>query len=298
MKQAAVLGIDIGGTNLRMALVTPDQEVHNPTQLSIASLREQAFLPALLQAIDKMLSEHAHSNVQAIGIGIPGIVNRAGFVLSCPNLPELNDTNLKTLLEDEFRVPAFVEKDTSFLLWGDYVRLRQDQPDLETVLGCYIGTGFGLGMILEGKIYRGKRGFAGEIGHIPIKDHHERCTCGSSGCLELYGGGKALVDYSSHANQRIEAVFLRPENASFVKGYLDYLAVGIATLNNLIDPELIVIGGGVTQADGFPLDQLIQASQERFRSPIQVSETRFVKATGGTFGGCLGAGLFCFNELD
>jgi allose kinase len=166
------------------------------------------------------------------------------------------------------------------------------------VVGCFIGTGFGCSIIINGKLYKGTRGFAGELGHIHLKGKKKHCNCGSKGCLELYAAGNTIEILAKKRNVSIKDFFLKIDKESLeIRELLDNIAIGISTIVNLLDPELIVIGGGVVNMANFPLDALKKRIYKYLRSDILVGEVKIIKSNIGKFGGCLGAGIYYYSKL-
>lgn len=291
-----VLGVDIGGTNIRLALVTATGELRNPMAIKVAELGAAAPLDRLVSIITDYAAEHAvPGELRAIGIGIPGIVNRDGRIISCPNITFLEDSNLKELLSRKLQIPVFLEKDVNFILYGEYRSLQL--REFQNLIGFYVGTGFGCSLIINGDIYCGSRGFAGELGHIPLKNHTGTCNCGNEGCLELYGAGRALVDISQRLQIPVGDFFAKAPLEE-QRAFLDYLRVGMLSTINVFDPEAIIIGGGVVQMEGFPWDELEKMIREGVRSELIRNELQIVPSQGETFGGCLGAAYYCFDRLQ
>lgn len=294
MSEQAALGIDIGGTNVRFALLDSKMNLKHPVLIRAASLGTGDLVDNLLDVVDEYAAEH-NVNLVGTGVGIPGIVRQDGTVLSCPNIGGLEGVRLGDLITARLGVPTFVGKDTNFLLYGEYQELKQ--AGYGNVLGFYIGTGFGAAFIIDGQLLLGSRGFAGELGHIPLIGKDGLCGCGNRGCLEVYGAGRALTEYARRENQDVAEFFSSAQNGKAVKEFIQYVAVGVATAVNIFDPQCIVLGGGVLAMVDFPLEELQSTIRSMLRSDEQRHDLVMVQSNAGVFGGCLGAGAYCWSQL-
>ncbi len=295
MTKDVVLGIDLGGTNLRLAIVDQDLNFINKHMIEISFIKKNVnFINELIKIVYDYLN-YANRSIKAIGVGLPGLVNKEGAIISCPSSTNLEKSNLKFLFEQKFAVPVFIEKDVNLIMLAEYKKLNKD---IKNVVGYFIGTGFGCSMIINGKLYKGTRGFAGELGHIHLKGKKKHCNCGSKGCLEIYSAGNAIELLAKKRNISIKDFFLKIDKEDLeIKELLDNMAIGVSTVVNLLDPELIIIGGGVINMAGFPLGTLKKEIYKYLRSNILVDEVKIIKPNIGKFGGCLGASIYCYSNL-
>ncbi|AZO93756.1 allose kinase [Halocella sp. SP3-1] len=293
MTEKVVLGIDIGGTNLRLALVDNNYKTHDMFITNIADYKNKNFKKWLINTINDYI-ENSSKEVAAIGVGVPGIVDR-DQIISCPNITELENSKLKETLYNQFNIPIVIEKDVNLIMLAEQKLLNRTA---QNIVGFFIGTGFGCSIIINGRLYKGFRGFAGELGHIPLKGKSKPCNCGSKGCLEMYAAGKALEKIASNNNITIENFFIDMKGKSEVEEFLDNLAIGIVTSVNLLDPELIIIDGGVIRMKGFPLKYLKELIKQRLRSNIMIDNLEIIDSNIGKYGGCLGAGVYFFDYIQ
>ena len=290
----SVLGIDIGGTNVRFAQVDRDLEVLRSKKEKVEEVQD---LPAFLLSTIQEFIDQAEVPIGAVAIGIPGIVSSAGEILSIPNLDQsLVGLNLKETVESRFNIPTFVQKDVNFILYGEY-RTQRTKPD-DSVVGFYIGTGMGCAMVVQGRLLTGERGFAGELGHIPLRGKNDPCGCGNSGCFELYASGRTLVDLTSRAGTDIKDVFVNPQHQAEIEEWLHNLVLGLNTVITLIDPKIVIIGGGVADMEGFPLERLEEKLRARARHSIVAENLMIKRSKAGPLGGCLGAAMYCYDNLE
>lgn len=265
-----VIGIDIGGTNFRIGAVDSEGEIHHFKQMPSYFLTEGNVVDKMYCEINSYCDDfNLTEKVTRVAIGLPSIVNKdKSFVHSTPNLAGLNNIDLGNLLRDKLNIPVHVDRDVNFLLYHDIKVLNIDPEQKKTVLGFYFGTGLGNAIYIDGKSYQGSNGAAGEIGHIPAIGKTKICGCGNKGCLETIASGKYLQELAQEINDdKIENIFTKHINHPSVLEFLENLAVSVAIECNILDPEVVVIGGGVVFMNDFPKEYLIKRIQEMLRKP-------------------------------
>jgi glucokinase len=309
-KQQFVFAADLGGTHLRVAAVDRDGKIYcRQTQPTPKTHKPDEIVRALIEGARECEREVARlgGRIAAGAIAVPGTVNAAeGFVVKAPNVPSLNGFHLAASLASEFRWPVILENDANAAALGELWRgAGQGHSSLICVT---LGTGVGGGIILEGKLWRGVDGSAGELGHVAVEPFAEvPCGCGSHGCLEVYASATAIVRMTREAKPRFPSSILQNlEGLTSQKIYQAgkqgdalaievfrqmgvYLGIGLASLINLLNPEVIVIGGGL--ANGWALfekDMRRQVKERAFSVPAQ--RAQIVRAQCGDDAGLLGAG--------
>ncbi len=185
-KDPAVVGIDLGGTNVRLALVSANGEILARWERATATMPDQDAMVSTLAQDLAVCGEEARSRraeIKAVGLGIPGrILSQEGRIAFSPNLPALNGCPLVARLQPLLSWPVFLENDANLFALGEHwLGAGAGQPHL---LGITLGTGVGGGLILNGRIWEGSEGTTGEIGHITVESDGQKCHCGSRGCLE------------------------------------------------------------------------------------------------------------------
>lgn len=242
-----VIGIDIGGTNFRIGMVSEYGIVENFQKKSSSILTQGNSVESLAAEIQSYMEEYsAQDKVKAVAIGLPSIVSKdKKFIYSTPNLKGFDNLNLVDPLSERLQMPVFMDRDVNYLLQSDMVQCNLDTT--KTILGFYIGTGFGNPVYIDGDFYRGKNGVAGELGHIPMFGLTERCTCGNIGCAEVRCSGKYLEKLTAECfpDTKINEVFLKHGDDERIIEYVTNLAIPIATEVNILDPDYIIIAGGV-----------------------------------------------------
>ena len=257
------LGIDIGATNIKYGIVQFESKIRN-YELKITNSVEtelQKGRDFVIQKIIFLINKCKEKyNIESIGIGVPGLVDRkSGNIYNPPNLPDWNGINLQNELKD-VNLPIYVKNDANCFALGEYV-LRKDEK-IQNLIGITIGTGIGSGLILNGKIYHGSTGFASEIGHIKVVQNGRKCNCGQKGCLEAYSSAIAIEKMNEEKFGKKIAVDILHKMAlngdeSAIRIFeiaFEKLGIVCAGLVNLLNLDVIVFGGGLSNMKEFLLD--------------------------------------------
>jgi glucokinase len=191
VKDPAVVGIDLGGTNFRLALVSLQGKILSRWERATASMPDQATMLSTLAADLAKAGEEARSQgweVKGVGIGVPGQIRpQEGLVVFSPNVPALNECPLVPLLAPQVNWPLFLENDADLFALGEH--WLGAGVGHQHMLGITLGTGVGGGLILNGEVWVGTQGTAGEIGHMTVDPEGRKCHCGNRGCLETLASG-------------------------------------------------------------------------------------------------------------
>lgn len=299
-----VFAVDLGGTHLRVALVDDGgrilKQLKQETPKGDSAL---CIVNALVNAAQQWDADQLP--VVATSIMVPGAVDAAkAVVLQAPNLPSLVNFELKAELERRLGWPAFLENDANAAavgeMWMGAARGCRD------VISVTLGTGVGGGVILDGKLWRGSHGSAGEIGHTTVDPFSGlKCKCGNTGCLELFASATAIVrmtreDLSLFPESTLKSEALTAAQVydagrngdelalAVFKRFGMYLGIGLANLINLIDPQIIVISGGAVNGwDLFAPEMYRQVEERAFRTTAQ--QVKIARAECGDNAGLLGA---------
>lgn len=304
-EQLILAGADLGGTNIEIGLVNSNHKViargKNPTPQNGPS--------AVIDTIAEILSQFDQKPA-ALGIGIPGAVHH-DEVIKVPNLPGWEpNMDLGKQLREKLGMPVALGNDVNVGLLGEW--LAGSARGAQNVLGVWLGTGIGGGLILEGKPYNGSRGAAGEIGHMIVHAGGELCNCGRRGCVEAYAGRRKMTETvrKRQATGHISKLFEiqqdegKPTATSRVWSHalehkdplatetfeegVEHLGLAIGSAVNILDIELVVIGGGMAEKLGTNLAKRIQrATLPWILAPNPQLE--FVTAALGDDSGVIGA---------
>ena len=300
------LGIDVGGTFTKAALVNENGRLLVKQQISSKNFSDKAFFAHQIRSIFSSLvkiQKIRSSDVKAIGIGLPGPVDsKRGVVLSLTNIKKWDNFALVSYLKDFFSMPLFIENDANCMTLAES-RLGAARG-ASFALCLTLGTGVGAGLILNNEIYRGPYFLGGEIGHIPMALEGPRCECGGVACLERYVGNQALV-------RKLKTVFRRRislEEASVLAKNGDtraikiwrqageYIGLAVSSVVNTLNPEVIVIGGGVSLA-GDVLWRSIRSTVKKHAMRFLKKRIKIKKAVCGNDAGVLGAALLAKEKV-
>ncbi|MCU0607695.1 MAG: ROK family protein [Candidatus Edwardsbacteria bacterium] len=307
--ERALIGIDLGGTNIKSVLLDPatGRVLHAARTDTQAGSGVKAVVSNIVSAIARQqaVAKNQRRHCLAIGVGSAGLVDR-GTVRNSPNLPGWQGAvPLSRLLGKELAgsgIPIVVENDVNAMVLAEQ-RLGAARG-CRQVVGLTLGTGVGGGIIIDGRLYRGCRGGAGELGHTVISEDGPPCLCGNRGCLEALVGAAAIVaryrgrDPGTRGKRpgttvaMISAAARRGDRRAVAAlretGRL--LGVGLANIVNTFDPEMIVIGGGVAGAGGLILEPAVR-EMERRAMPYNAAHVRVRRAGLGPQAGAIGAAL-------
>jgi glucokinase len=304
-----VIGVDLGGTNLRTALLSSDGEVHDKRKESTnASDGWKKVVARLVEAIASQQESAAQRGltVAAVGVGAPGVIKiDTGIVVKSPNFPDWNNLPLKDELEKAVRVPVVIENDANAAALGE--QWRGAGRDVSSMILLTLGTGVGGGIVLNNKIWQGADGMAGEIGHMTLIPDGRRCGCGNTGCLEMYASARGIVQSYQEAVAPASPCITSAEvyqaarsgdatARRVMKDMGRMLGIGIANLINIFNPEMIVIGGGVR--DAWPL--FIDATREEIRKrafEAPAERTAIMPSLLGDDAGMVGAAAVALRKI-
>ncbi|HTU33269.1 MAG TPA: ROK family protein [Candidatus Acidoferrum sp.] len=266
------IGVDLGGTNLRIAAYSESagilDQIHLPTRLPAGP---HAVIADMCGAIQKLIDKYSRPALAGIGVGSPGPIELPeGRLRKLPNLPGFEGLELRTEIEKLLGIPVIVENDANLAALAECLLGKGKSLGVDSLCMLTLGTGVGNGIILNGKVFDGMNGMAGEAGHATVWPDGHVCGCGSNGCLEQYASATAVVRLAQEAIATGNApgiAGLQKKNPAFTsldlaalaragdpdaQAVFDLvgrsLAIGLAALINTLNLPLYVIGGGVAQA--------------------------------------------------
>lgn len=295
------IGVDVGGTNLRVGVVRGHKVVwesrheadfsgicqRNPPERAL-----EQIVAALAEAIGNARREHA--GAEAVGIGFPGFIDPGtGVVSLSPNLPGLSDVDIASPLAQRLGLPVRIENDALAAAYGEYL-LAKEKPESLVYLG--LGTGVGGGLILGGHAYPGQHGVSMEVGHIIVRPGGRPCGCGNRGCLEQYASASGVElsyrELSGNLTDTVTIARRAQEGDAHAREAFDIaaqtLAAALAHILKVIDVGTVVVGGGMCAA--WPLLKArFEASLEADLIPALRGRIRVGLARAGDQAGMLGA---------
>jgi glucokinase len=313
---ALSVGVDVGGTKV-LALALDEsgrrigKEARRPTPKG-----SDALLDAIVGVITEVRA--SAGEVSAVGVGVPGLVDRSGCLAVGPNLPGITELPFRDELQGRMGLPVSVDNDATCATWAE-VKLGAARGASEAFM-VTLGTGIGGGVVTSGRLQRGHNGFAGEPGHMVVDPDGIPCPCGRRGCWERYASGSGLGRLAREAAESgkgarlIElagdaelvrgehvAAAAREGDAEAIEVFRQFgwwAALGIANLVNLLDPEIVVVGGGLVEAGEVVLGPIRSAARELELAAEYRPDVPIVPAVLGGDAGAIGAALIGFDRAD
>jgi len=310
--------VDLGGTNIKFGIVSEKGEILYKGMFSAqANLGRDAILNNINKAIEQsfVFARRKKIKIKGIGVGSPGTVNlNTGKIEgSCPNLPQMVNVNLKRRLSKSFKLPIYVDNDANVMALAEFK--FGAAKGYKDVFCLTLGTGIGGGIILDGKLFHGSNFAAAEFGHMTICYNGRKCNCGGIGCLEMYASAPAMVKDAKRLLKRYrksiihklikrnldklttEVIFQAERKgdvlaSDVINQACTYLGTGIASAVNLLNPQVVVIGGGVSQG-GMSFIRRIEEEVKKRAFPSATKSLKVVKAKLGNDAGFIGAAILC-----
>jgi glucokinase len=316
-----ILGVDLGGTKILTAVVNSQGKMlSRDHSITPAQKGHKAVIQSILESVHRALGQAdvVISELTAIGVGAPGLLNpETGILFTSPNLPGWRDVPLRDIMQERLGKKTFLINDANAAALGEFY--FGAARGVRNFIYITLSTGIGGGIVIDGKIYSGAIGAAGEVGHMTIDDDGPICNCGNRGCWEMLASGTALarearhrieegvrtsiLEYADGDVEKVTAQVIQSaaeQGDSLAKeliartGY--YVGVGLANLINIFNPELIVIGGGLSNIGDMLFEPAFKVAGERaYKEAFQA--VRFASAELGRNSGVLGAAAFALQEM-
>ena len=306
------IGIDVGGTNVKIALVDNQGSIlYSNSVPTRAEMGYEYTVNNIKQAIKDLINESKCTDIEGIGFDFPGQIDyKNGIVRLAPNIPGWVNIPSAQIIEDEFKIPTKIDNDVHCAALGE-LKFGAGK-DCENFICMTVGTGIGSGIVINGKLVRGASNAAGELGHIKLEmNGGPLCGCGDYGCLEAFASGPSIVKMAEEyimggkstkfremANGNPITPFIVSEAAKqgdpvakrifTIMG--EYIGYGLTSVVNLLNPEKIIIGGGVADAGDILLNPIRETIKKRAMS-VAASAVEIVPAQLGNSAGVIGASL-------
>lgn len=320
IQERVMLGVDLGGTKILAAAVTESGKILGRSKKKTKAERDpEEILARVVECCHGAVADAGLTldRIEAVGVGSPGPLDPVrGVVLHTPNL-NLSDAPIAPYLNEKLGKPVFLDNDVNVGTLGEYV--YGAARGKEDVVGIFLGTGIGGGLIINERLIHGKSYNAGEIGHLKVKAGGARCGCGQRGCLEAYASKTAMIRRLRKAVDRGETTALsqligtdwsKLTSRVFAKAYdqndplvvgeihraAKYTGVAVGSLINLLSPETIVIGGGLMEAMGGRMLDRIKAKARKCAFEMIYDTVEIVPAQLGDDAGILGAAALAFKK--
>lgn len=313
------IGIDLGGTKILIGLVEKEsgKVVSHIKKKTKKEKGPENIVRKMVEGVEELLEESGKSftEISSIGIGSAGQIDRKnGIIIGAPNLDCYN-LNLKEILQNKFNIPVFVGNDVEVETIGEQ-KFGAGKGCADFVC-VFVGTGIGSAIVKNGHIIYGATGTAGELGHIIVDLNGRPCACGAHGCLEAYAsrsaietriegalkkGRKSCISEYLEEGKAITSSMIRKSIeredelvTQCVSEASEYLSGGLASVINLINPELIILGGGLIEAVDYFYKQTIKKAKSK-SLPVPAEKIRFSKTILGDYSGVIGAALLDERE--
>ena len=302
------VGIDVGGTKAQAVVLDHAGDVVETAQRPTP--RGDHSLEALIDVLIELADEVGHEG--SVGVGVPGLVTRSGVLRAAPNLDGVADFAVAELLSDRLGSDVHVDNDATCATVAEWL-LGAGRGTSDMML-VTLGTGIGGGAVANGALLRGANGFAGEFGHMVVDPSGPQCPCGRRGCWERYasGTGLAMLAREAATGHRLRDVVRQaggdpqavrgehvqaaaregdPEALAVIDDFSRWVALGLANLTNVLDPELFVLGGGLASGSDLYLDPIRRWYGELLYQPHLRPIPRIEFARWGPLAGAVGAAL-------
>lgn len=295
MNAPLVAGFDLGGTQLKYGLI--DSRGNLVFKSKAPSPEKIDDLMALFEELWGKLKARGMGPIAAAGFGVAGFFNqRERKIVHSPNYPSLDGYDLVAAFGAFIDVPLWIDNDANVAAFGEY-KYGAGKGSQSLVL-LTIGTGIGSGIILDGRLWQGKCGYAGELGHITINAEGDICGCGNRGCLETEASAPKIVkNYerlrSAGENLTSEDIYLKAKagDEAAVRAFAEagyYLGIGLGIVINFLNPETIILGGGVMTTGEFLMEPAVEEARRR-SNKVSFDCCSIRKASLGNDAGLIGA---------
>jgi glucokinase len=315
-----VVGVDLGGTKILAGIFDPKLQALGTTKFSTKAQRGpdavlERVARCVLDAIDEC--DLDAKQIRGVGIGAPGAVDpEHGEVIFAPNL-QWKEVGLVKALEKRLDIPVFLENDCHVCMLGVYEQELKSKP--KNVVGIFIGTGIGGGLIINGELFTGANHTAGELGHMVIDVNGPKCSCGNKGCFEVLASRLALfraIQAAIKSGEKSELTQMLGEDLKdmrsgdirkaikrgdklvekIVEEAAEYIGIAVANLVNLLNPEVVVLGGGVMEALSDEMMPAITKSAKSHIMPGLFKNVEIIASKLGDNAGITGAAVLARDK--
>ncbi len=301
------IGIDIGGTKISSGVVDSSGNLIDSSRCSTPLEGGKELVSSVIGLVKESNKKH---EIKGIGISIAALISSDyGTIVGAPNIANLSKLNFANEIKEEFKLPIIIENDANAAMWAEFK--FGSAKGLNPVMFFIIGTGVGGGLVIDGKLFKGANGIGAEFGHMCVVPNGLLCGCGAKGCIEQYASGGALIRYAN------EALLANPDKSeevlSFGEGKLsgtaltkaakagnelalaafskqaDWLGLACASYSSIIDPQAIIIGGGVVDAGELFLAPVRAAMRKYMPFAESHVPPKIIAAKFGNDAGLIGA---------
>lgn len=293
------MSLEIGGTNLRYGVIDEKFQVLDFKKESSRMISEAADKGEYIKELVKPYFEkYGKEKFRCLTLSLASLMNRERTInFNSPNIKGFDNISLVDMLKKQTGLPVFMERDVNTALLYEIWKGHIDKKGI--IIGIFIGTGLGNAMCIDGEVYIGSSGSACELGHIPVMGFSDSCGCGKNSCIELKASGRTLAVLASEKYRcPVGEIFVRYGREEDVLGVVHACAIATATEITILDPEYVVLGGGVVEMEGFPMEYFRQTVLENVRVPYPRNSIKFLNALGDPKAGIIGAAINADNRLS
>ncbi len=310
------VGIDLGGTNLKAGIVDRDGKIAYRLSIKTNSDADsQTISDQILELIAEIvkITNLKKSDIVGIGLGSPGLVDKKGeTILFSPNLPRWRNIPVKRIIAERFSMPCVLENDANAAAWGE--KWAGAGKEASSLVMLTLGTGIGGGIVIENRLWRGANNVAAEIGHMVIQTDGPPCNCGNRGCIEVYASATGMVrrfqellkggtpsvlkGCNEITAKRINEAAIQGDKASLdiIEETGRYLGIAIVNIMHILNPEMIVLAGGMICSGELLMNPIRQVTAQR-AFEASYKDTKIVFSQLGNDAGIIGAAGCLLTEL-
>src|SRR5437773_4435386 len=315
-RKECYMGIDIGGTYIKAGVVSADGKIWAQRLQAVQHENLNVLIKQIVGVVHELRQAGESFQFKGVGIGVPGLVSKKKSRISIsPNMPYLNGVEFKAQMEQLLELPVWLENDAKVNAYGEM--LMGAARDIRDFIYITIGTRVGAAVVIDRKIFQGASGYAGELGHMGVDPEGKKCFCGGTGCLERYVSAPSIAQrveerISLNPTSALQIIADRPittqdvsaaamigdKMASVIIGDVGrYLGMAISNLINLLNVEMVVLGGGVIEAGDVLLRPTIEEVKRRALS-LPYDDCKIVAGSLGPAAGIIGASLLARDILS
>ena len=293
------LSMEIGGTNLRYGVLDETFRVLDFKKEPSIYLSDAEDKGEYIEGLVRpYIERYGMEEFLCMTLSLASLMNRERTVnYNSPNIKGFNNISLVDILTQRTGLPVFMERDVNTALLYEIWKGHIDKRGI--IIGIFIGTGLGNAMCIDGKVYIGNTGSSCELGHIPVLGFTDSCGCGKNGCIELKASGRTLYLLAEEKYHcPVSEIFERHGGEKDVKDVVRACAMAAATEITILDPNYVVLGGGVVDMKGFPMEYFEQTVKENLRIPYPRDSVRFIRALGDPEAGIVGAAINAAARME
>lgn len=303
--ESVIIGIDLGGTNLRIGAVTPENEMLSPAVVKSSVVADAEYpIEKICEIIENYQRENQIENVEAISIGVPSSVeNDKETVICTTNIRNkkgevvFSHINMAKGIREYFHIPVYINNDINNIMLYDIAANHLE--DQKMIVGIYIGTGVGASVVMDGKLLEGRNGAELDLGHIPYFRGQTECSCGKKGCCECYASGWRLQEIRRqyYPDTQIQDMFTLHKDEKPMKEFIQACADVYAIMATIFNPNTIIVGGGVMEMKDFPREEFEKAVNENTGKDVMAYGFDYLYSKQYVGKGIIGAAVFARKKL-